>query len=85
MGIRSVTAVSPDELHLEYETSPTKADPQSRSNTNNTNKQAADETLILMLRFDPLTKRLANAGVSVITAWKGEGVELIRRALVGGK
>jgi len=44
MGIKSVTAVSDTELHLEYD--------------------ARDQSVVLMLAFDPLTKRLVNAQVS---------------------
>lgn len=44
MGIKSVTAVSDTELHLEYD--------------------APDQSVVLMLAFDPVTKRLVNAQAS---------------------
>ena len=51
MGIRSVRAASDYELHLEYDV------PSSQSNT------PADQTVTLMLGFDPTTKGLVAAEV----------------------
>lgn len=58
LGIKSVQAISESELHLEYDVSP------SAPATRGASKQPISDSVILMLAFDPITKRLTNAEVS---------------------